>query len=214
MFTNRKDAALQLASALSKYRDHNVIVLGIPRGGVEIAYYVASHLNAEFSMIIVRKLGHPENPEFAFGAMAEDGSLYLTDEASQPENDEEMNQVIEEERNEIQRRIKKLRQGKSLPSLKDRIVIIVDDGIATGATLLAAIAMCRKMKPSKLIVGAPIASKQMEYRLQKLVDSVVILKKPDYFHAVGQGYRDFNNLTDEETMAFIDAWENRLKNAS
>lgn len=214
MFIDRKHAALELANALDKYRDRNAVVLGIPRGGVEIAYYVALQLNAVFSMIITRKLGHPENPEAAFGALAEDGSVYLLPETSGTVMEEEMNMIIDAERKEIQRRIKLLRKGRPLPDLMNKTVIIVDDGIATGATLLAAITLCKKKQAEKIVVGAPIASERTAYELQKIVNDVVILEKPRDYYAVGQGYRYFEDLTDEETIAFVDSWENRLKHAS
>ncbi|MFZ6014341.1 MAG: phosphoribosyltransferase family protein, partial [Bacteroidota bacterium] len=127
---------------------------------------------------------------------------------------EEKDKIIKKEQQEIQRRIRILRKGKALPEMKSKIIILVDDGIATGATLFTAIAMCKKKQPSKLVVAAPIASQQMEFELRKLVDDVLILEKPTSFYAVGQGYRHFENLSDEETMAFVDAWELRLKNAS
>jgi predicted phosphoribosyltransferase len=214
MFFDRKDAALKLAHALDKYKDRDVVVLGIPRGGVEIAYYVALYLNAEFSMVIIRKLGYPQNPEAAFGAVAEDGSLYLSDGPGGSILAEEINAILEIERKEIERRIKSLRKGRPLPDLNGKTVIIVDDGIATGATLFAAVTMCRKKNPSKLIVAAPIASQQMEDELRNMVDDVIVLEKPDSFYAVGQGYRHFQNLTDKETIMFVNAWENRSKKMS
>jgi putative phosphoribosyl transferase len=214
MFIDRKDAAQKLALALSAYRDQNAIVLGIPRGGVEIAYYVALYLHAELSLVITRKLGYQDNPEAAFGAVAEDGSLYLSPGATNVVSQDEIDEVAEMERKEIQRRIKKLRKGKSIPEMRGRTVIIVDDGIATGATLLAAIAMCKKRHPLKIVVAAPIASQRIENELETLVNDVIILEKPIYYYAVGQGYRHFYNLSDEDTIAFLDLWDNRLKTAS
>jgi predicted phosphoribosyltransferase len=206
MFIDRRDAGEKLALALEQYRDKNVLVLGIPRGGVETAYYVAKHLNAELSLVITRKLGFPLNPEAAFGALAEDGSVYISDLARQTLTTEEMNEVIEQQKLEIRRRIEKLRHNKPLPELKDRIVIITDDGIATGATLFATIELCKKMKPRKIVVAAPISGKRMEGLLLKKVDDVVILEKPPLYDAVSQGYEDFYNLTDEEALAFMDKW--------
>lgn len=211
MFANRKDAAIKLAHTLEKYKDQDVVVLGIPRGGAEIAYYVALHLHAMCSLIITRKLAYVENPEAAFGAIAEDGSLYLIEEASDSVSEEDINSAVEKERREIQRRIKLLRKGRALPDLTGKTVILVDDGIATGATLFAAISMCKKKHVGKLIVAAPISSQHMENELRKVADEVVILEKPFFFHAVGQGYRNFNNLTDEETIAFVDAWEQKVR---
>jgi putative phosphoribosyl transferase len=214
MFINRKDAGEKLSTALSGYRNKNVLVLGIPRGGAEIAYYIARYLKAELALIITRKLGFPSDPETAFGAIAEDGSVYLSPEASNVPDDA-MRAIIEHEKQEIKRRIKKLRKGRPLPELKGRTVILADDGIATGSTLFAAIAFCRKMKVGKIVVAAPIAGQRIDYMLIKMVDEVIILEKPEFFYAVGQGYQDFDDLSDEETVAFIDNWElERMKRAS
>lgn len=207
MFLDRKDAGEQLGRALEKFRDKHVLVLGIPRGGAETAYYVAKHLNAELSLVITRKLGYPFNPEAAFGAVAEDGSVYLSESAKQELTKEEINRVLEEQKSEIERRIEKLRRGKPLPDLKGRTIIIVDDGIATGATLFATIALCKKNKAGKIIVAAPIAGKRMERILPQMADDVVILETPTFYSAVSQGYQDFYNLTDEEALAFMDKWE-------
>jgi len=122
-----------------------------------------------------------------------------------------MDSTVEAEWKEAQRRIKIWRKSRPLPDLTDKTVILVDDGIATGATLFTAISMCHKKKPAKIIVGAPIASENLEVELKKIVDDVVILEKPSDYHAVGQGYVDFQNLTDDETTAFVNAWDNRLK---
>jgi putative phosphoribosyl transferase len=207
MFKDRKDAGERLGRALEKYRDQDVIVIGIPRGGVATAYYVAKHLHAEMSVVITRKLGYPFNPEAAFGAVAEDGSLYIADDKDPAVSSEDMQRVLQEQKQEIRRRVQKLRKGKPLPKLEGRIVIITDDGIATGATLFATIALCKKMKASKIIVAAPIAGEWMEPMLQNMVDEVLILEKPSFYSAVSQGYEDFDNLTDEEALAFIDKWE-------
>ncbi|MDE3182507.1 MAG: phosphoribosyltransferase [Bacteroidota bacterium] len=207
MFTDRKDAALKLAKALEKYKDKNAVVLGIPRGGAETAYYVALHLNAELSLLVSRKLGHPANPEYAFGAIAEDGSIYLNPSSSGQLSDETIQEVVDEQKKEIVRRITILRQGKPLPELKGRTVILVDDGIATGATLFAAIEMCKKRKAGKLIVAAPVSGYEMEEELADIVDEVVILEKPGDYYAVSQAYLSFYNLTDEDALKFMQRWE-------
>jgi predicted phosphoribosyltransferase len=207
MFRDRHDAGEKLALALQQYQDKNVLVLGIPRGGVETAYYVARYLKAEFSIIVTRKLGYPLNPEAAFGAIAEDGSLYISDPASQYVSEDEMAEVLREEKLEIERRIGKLRGGRPLPDIAGRTVILVDDGIATGATLLASIEMCRKCNARKIVVGAPIAGKRMERILRQLVDDVVILETPLYYQSVSQGYENFTNLTDDEALSFLNRWE-------
>ena len=210
MFKNRKDAGEKLGKALEQYKDRHVLVLGIPRGGAETAYYVARQLGAEMSLVVTRKLGYPLNPETAFGAVAEDGSIYISEPGRQSLSPKEINTVLEQQKEEIRRRIQKLRRGKPLPDLKGRTVIIADDGIATGATLLATIEMCRKKKAKKIIAAAPVAGADMEGILRYLVDDVVILEKPHFYHAVSQGYEEFSNLSDEEALAFFDKGQKTL----
>lgn len=207
MFRDRKDAGEKLAHALEKYKNMDVLVLGIPRGGVETAYYVANYLNADLSVVITRKLGYPSNPEAAFGALAEDGSVYISEIAKYNLTEAEINEVLKEQQQEIRRRIKKLRQGRPLPDITNKIVIIVDDGIATGATLFATIGLCKNKKAGKIVVAAPIADARTEHILEGVVDDVVILETPSYYTAVSQGYEHFYNLTDQEALAFINKWE-------
>lgn len=207
MFKDRKDAGMQLGRALERYKNQDVLVLGIPRGGAETAYYVAKHLNADLSLVVTRKLGYPSNPEAAFGAIAEDGSIYISDAAKQELSSEEMNEVLMRQKEEIQRRIETLRRGRPLPQLSGRTVIIADDGIATGATLFATIALCKKHKAARIVVASPIAGKRMESILRSMVDDYVILEIPPFYSAVSQGYEDFSNLTDEEALGFMDRWE-------
>jgi putative phosphoribosyl transferase len=207
IFRDRQDGGEQLGRALEKYRNRNALVLGIPRGGVETAYYVARHLNAELSLVVTRKLGYPFNPEAAFGAIAEDGSMFIFDEARQYLSPEVIQRVADRERSEIQRRILALREGKPLPPIEGRTVIIVDDGIATGATLFAAIEMCRKQGASKIIVAAPVSSERMEQVLNSKADEVAILSTPPFYHAVSQGYDLFDNLSDKQVLALLSQWQ-------
>jgi putative phosphoribosyl transferase len=207
MFKDRKDAALQLAIALEKYRGTNALVLGIPRGGAETAFYVAQHLHTELSLLVARKLGHPNNPEYAAGAIAEDGSIYLNPEVRGELSAETLNQLAEEQKKEIERRIRILRNGAPLPPLKNRIVILVDDGIATGATLYAAITMCQKAGATRMVVAAPVSGKDKKRDLLETVDEVVILDTPAFYHAVSQVYHAFYNLTDEEARDYLLRWQ-------
>lgn len=207
MFTDRKDAALQLANALEKYRDTNALVLGIPRGGAETAYYVARHLHAELSLLIARKLGHPHNPEYAVGALAEDGTVYLNPEVRGELSPETIEELTQKQRGEIERRIKMLRNGEPLPPLQNRTVILVDDGIATGATVYAAITMCKKGGAGHIVVAAPVSGKDKKRELLEEVDEVVILENPSFYHAVSQAYESFYNLTDEEAKDFLQRWQ-------
>lgn len=212
MFNNRKDAGEKLGKALKKYEDSHPILLGIPRGGVEVGYYAAIELDCDFDIIIVRKLGHPQQPEAAFGALAEDGSLYLDPWSNQYLSKEIIEEIIGQEKEEIHRRINKYRGGRKLADLKDRTVIIIDDGIATGATLFAAIYMCRKQEPEKLIVAAPVSGKGHLSKINAKTDEVVILEKRDHFYAISQGYQDFTNLNDQQVLHFLDLWRQNLAN--
>src|SRR5512137_118785 len=137
MFHDREDAAIRLAEALSAYRNKHALVLGIPRGGAVTGYHVAKYLNADFSLLISRKLGHPFNPEYAIGALAEDGTVHVNEHALSEVSQDDIDQAVVKQKKEIERRIQILRKGKPLPEMKDKTVIIVDDGIATGATIFA-----------------------------------------------------------------------------
>lgn len=203
MFINRQDAGRQLAEALSYYKKAHPLVLAIPRGGVEVAYYVAQKLGCQLSTVITRKLGHPYQPELAFGALAEDKSLYLNPAIRQKLSKAIIENAISREEKEIKRRIALYRRGKAMPPIKDRTVILVDDGIATGATLFAAIALCKKRKAGSIVVAVPIAAMELKRKLQHQVDDVVILKTPPQLTAVSQGYKQFENLTDEEVVRFL-----------
>lgn len=207
MFYDRKDAALQLAKALEKYKDKEVVVLGIPRGGAVTGYYVAVHLNAGFSLVISRKLGHPANPEYAFGAVAEDGTIHLNKHAMQEVSQEEIDTAVAKQKKEIERRIMILRKGEPLPVIKNKIVLIVDDGIATGATIFAAIKMCRKKEAAKIVVAAPVSGWEIIEELKKDADEVVIPETPLFYHAVSQAYESFETVTDDEAMELLQKWK-------
>lgn len=206
MFRDRNDAGEKLAQALMKFENQGVVVIGIPRGGVEVAYHVARALKADLSMIISRKLGHPENPELAIGAIAEDGSLYLSDLADSVSQGDLYN-VLSREREEIRRRVQELRDGRPLPDLANKVVVLVDDGIATGATIYATIKLCRNQHAARVIVAAPVSSSQSMDKLRKLVDEVCILEVPEMYWAVSQVYKSFTNLEDSEVRNIMKQWE-------
>lgn len=207
MFKDRKDAAIQLGHSLEKFRDQDPLIIGIPRGGVETAYYVAKHLKAEMSLVVTRKIGHPQNPEYAIGAIAEDGSIYLSPIGSEEVSQEEIQNIIVEQKTEIKRRIQQFRKGAPFPDVKDRLVILVDDGIATGATLFATIMFCKNKHAKTIVVAAPVAGQGMYQKLLKMVDDVTILETPIEYRAVSQVYENFYNLSDEETISFLEKWE-------
>lgn len=213
MFRNRTDAGQQLAKALSRYKNKNALVLAIPRGGVEIGFHVAKELNADLSLVISRKLGMPLNPEAAFGAITEDGNIYLSEYAENEMDQDTIDEVVEKEKLELEKRIRLLRCGAPLPDMENKTIIIVDDGIATGATLFAAIMLCDHKNAKELVVAAPVSDRSMKDFLTDYVDDVVILETPKSYHAVSQVYEDFKNLTDEQVIEIMDNWE-RIKKES
>lgn len=193
-----------LAEELYRYRNMNPIVVAIPRGGVETGFMVAKILECELAIAVSRKLGYQNNPEAAFGAMAEDGSLYMNPRASGRLSKEEIEAVMDKEKKEIRRRISKYRKDRPFPDLKNRTVIVVDDGIATGSTLMATLEMCKKKKPDTLVVAAPVCGSDMKTTLTMHADDVVILEVPDEYYAVSQVYRDFSPVTDRDVEKLME----------
>jgi len=207
MFEDRKDAGRKLAGALSKYRGQDVLVLGIPRGGVEIAYEVADHLDADMSMLVSRKLPLPFNPEAGFGAIAEDGSTFIQKDAQAWLSENDMQRIVQEQEKEVERRIRVLRGGESLPAIKDRTVILVDDGLAMGSTMRASIKMCKNMKAKKIIVGVPVSGDRTAREIEEMVDELVVLELPPYFRAVAQIYINWHDVSDEEVRSIMMKWK-------
>jgi predicted phosphoribosyltransferase len=207
MFEDRRDAGRQLAKALEEYRNQDVLVLAIPRGGVEVGYEVADYLDADFSLLVARKLPYPHQPEAGFGAVVEDGSRVILEEASRWVAEEMIEQIIEEQREEIERRKDVLRGGEPLPTIEDRTVILVDDGIAMGSTMRASIKLCKHYEAARIIVAVPVASERVTEAIQQLVDKVVVLEQPSLFRAVAQVYENWYDVPDEEVVSIMTRWE-------
>ncbi len=203
VFDDRKDAGEKLAAALENYKDKGALVLAIPRGGVEVGYQVAKHLNAEFSVLISRKLPFPDNPESGFGAVAEDGSAFIFDFARELFPPEEIERILREQVSEIKRRVSVLRKGKPLPPIKGRTVILVDDGIAMGSTMRASIQLCKNKKAKKIIVASPVSGRDIAEEMKRTADEAVILEKPYFFQAVAQVYRNWYDVSDEEVLGIL-----------
>jgi len=209
IFVDRRDAGFEVGKLLEeRYKGKNALVVGIPRGGVVIAYEIANLLEAELSAIITKKLPHPQQKEFAIGSIAEDGSVYLTS-AAREVSSETIRAIVRSQEREIQSRIQRFRKGKPLPDLQGRIVIIADDGIATGSTIVPAITLCKRRKAAKVIIAAPVSGKRFVSEIHDLADEIVIVEQPEDFYAVGQVYNDFHHLSDEEVVAFIDDFERK-----
>lgn len=207
MFKDRRDAGWRLARVLEKYRNAGVVVLAIPRGGVEVGYQVAAYLNAGFSVLVSRKLPYPDNPEAGFGAVAEDGSTFLLDQAKAWLSEETVEQIVEQQKQEIHRRVQVLRGGRPLPSIYGETVILVDDGIAMGSTMRASVQMCFNQGAGKIVVAAPVSGRDVKERLGDMADEIVVLEQPVFFQAVAQVYRNWYDVSDDEVIEILHRWE-------
>jgi putative phosphoribosyl transferase len=208
MFEDRKDAGEKLARALREYRDKDVLVLAIPKGGVEVGCQVAKYLHSEFSILVSRKLPYADNPEAGFGAVAEDGSIFIFEHARRWLPQETIDTIIKEQREEIKRRIAVLRKGKPLPEIGNKTVILVDDGIAMGSTMRAGITLCKNKKAGKIIVAAPVSGESVAQAIGKMVDEIVVLEQPAFFQAVAQVYRNWYDVSDREVIEIMQRWRN------
>lgn len=203
IYYDRREAGVELGELLAPdYRDKNALILAIPRGGVVVGYEVARMIHGELSVVITKKLPHPQQEELAIGALAEDGSVYLTSYSKNIEEDQ-MRDIIRTQQREIESRIQRFRRGKPLPEIRNRIVIIVDDGIATGSTIVPAIKLCRTKKASRVVVAAPVSGHRYASDIDALADEVRVAEQPDDFYAVGQVYEDFHHLSDEEVTDLL-----------
>lgn len=206
VYINREEAGLRLAQKLSAYigRD-DVLVLGIPRGGVVTAKAVSEKLNVPLSVLVTRKIGAPNQPELAIGAVGPEGSLVLDDKLIRELGVEKeyLDREIRAQSLEVSRRMKKFRVGKHPLILNLKTVVLVDDGIATGATTEAAIRYLKTEKVKKLILAVPVASADSILKLKKLVDKVVVLETPADFYAVGQFYQNFPQVIDAEVIQLL-----------
>ncbi len=214
IFKDRKDAGKKLAEMLFHYRDkQDTIVLGLPRGGVTVAYEIAKTLNLPLDLLIVRKIGFPGNPELAIGALSETGALTLNEEiiATYGVSRDYLAKESERQKEEIARRKVLYRGGEGLPALAGKSVILVDDGIATGATVKAAIRSLKQEKLGKLILALPVASPEAELTLRRMVDEWICLQAPSGFMAVGSYYYNFTQVEDEEVIAMLNECREREK---
>lgn len=206
-FENRQDAGQQLVAALRQYAHRgDVLVLALPRGGVPVAFEVADALQAPLDVFVVRKLGLPGYEELAMGAIATGGALVLNRDVVEHVNvtREEIEAVVERESRELRRRELAFRGHSQSPDISGRTVILIDDGMATGSTMRAAIKAIKQQKPARLVVAVPVASRQAAAEMHAEVDEFVALIMPDDFGAVGQYYEDFAQTSDQEVRHLID----------
>ena len=207
LFQNRNDAGRQLARALTKYKARHPIVLALPRGGVPVAAEVASELDAPLDLVLVRKIGVPFQPELAMGAVTDGAEPAIVRNSEIIEmcgiNPGEFDAVCKEELAEIERRRKRYLGDRARAEVTGQVVIIVDDGIATGATTLAAIRAVRSRKPGELVLAIPVAPLETVKKLHAEVDAIVCLHTPEELGAIGYFYRDFRQVDDEEVVATL-----------
>lgn len=205
MFRDRQDAGLQLAQRVAALALTEPVVLGLPRGGVPVAAEVARMLDAPLDVLLVRKLGSPRNPEYAMGAIGEDGVRVLADAVvrSLGVSPHQLAEIEARERAELERRAARYRQGRSRVDLTGRTAVIVDDGIATGATAAAACLIARNLGAARIVLATPVAPAEWRTALADQADDYVVLDSPSSFYAVGQAYADFSQTSDEEVLAAL-----------
>ncbi len=204
-FRDRRDAGRRLAAALTDYRERNALVVGLPRGGVVVAAEVAEGIGADLDIVVVRKLGAPGQPELGLGAIAEGGVLLLNEPLMRQVNvtRELLQPTIEAEIEELRRRVARYRAGRAPLDVGDRLVIVVDDGLATGGTVRAAAGALRELGAAALVLAAPVGSPRTVAELRPFFDDIVCLQTPDMFYAIGQFYADFRQTTDQEVIELL-----------
>lgn len=207
MFLDRRDAGAKLASKLLKYKDNkDVLVLALPRGGVMTGYETARALRVPMDVLIVRKIGVPWQPEFAAGALSETGALVINKlvVSGYKISKEFLEKEVSRQKEEISRRIELYRNGKGIAGLEDKIIILIDDGAATGATMKAAVETLGEAKIMKLVVALPVSPVDTAEELRGMSDEVVCIETHDDFLAVGNYYQDFTQVSDEEVVDLLE----------
>jgi putative phosphoribosyl transferase len=205
-FEDRQDAGQQLATALKKYKNNkNTYIMALPRGGVVIGHEVAKKLKLPLDVVVPRKIGAPYNEEYGIGAITETGRVIYDDEAIKSVNatKEYISKKVKEETREAKRRINKYRGSRPPLELKNKTVILVDDGIATGLTMQAAIRSVKDRKAKKVIVAVPLSAKDSLKKIKKEADEVVCLDVPIFFTALGSFYGNFEQTTDKEVIKLL-----------
>jgi len=205
-FLDRSDAGRQLAAKLERYADHgDVLILALPRGGVAVGYELARALHAPLDVLIVRKVGVPGQEELAMGALASGGLLVINEEVTRVLgiSEDQVRFAAAREQTELDRRERVYREDRRPPDVRGRTILLVDDGIATGSTMLAAVRALRANHPARIVVAAPVAPPEVCTRLREEADDVVVVQTPEPFIAIGRWYREFPQLTDDDVRRLL-----------
>ena len=210
IFDDRYDAALRLIPLLEKYKNKRGVVLAVPRGGVPLGYYIAKNFNFPLELMLTKKIGHPASEEYAIGAVSLEGEIV---EPPFDISGEYIQNEIKRIRQSLKERYRKFMGDRKPVDLKHKIVIVVDDGIATGNTILAAIKMMQKQKPEKIVVAVPVSPPETARKIKKQVDDFICLYTPAEFFGVGQFYKDFSEVSDEEVIRLLREANNFAKAA-
>jgi putative phosphoribosyl transferase len=199
-FFDRIDAAEQLVPLLVKYKNQNCVVLAVPRGGVPMGFHIAQKLGFPLDLLMTKKIGHPNNPEYAIGAVSLEGTLR---DKEQDVSEDYIQYETQRIRKQLQNRYQRFMPDKKPLELTHKIVIVVDDGIATGYTILAAIELLRKKKPAKIVVAVPVAPPDSANKVRKQVDDFICLYTPVSFYGVGRFYENFEEVTDDKVIQLL-----------
>lgn len=213
IFTDRVEAGKKLAEALKGFRGKDVVVLGIPRGGVVVANEVAKALGAPLDIVVTRKIEAPGEPEFALGAVTQEGDVIMDRQAAESlgASPEYLDDQIRKKREEVNDRMRTLRGDVPYPELQGKVVLIIDDGVATGSSVSAAVISVRKRKPKEIVVAVPVAPKDAIETLAEDGTKVVCLATPGPFLAIGEFYRDFGQVEDIEVKRILDENSSRSR---
>jgi putative phosphoribosyl transferase len=205
LFRDRRDAGARLAEQLEHLRAEEPVVLGLPRGGVPVAFEVASRLGAPLDVIVVRKLGVPVQPELGMGAVGEDGAIVLNDDVVRLArvSGDELDRIAARERSEVERRAERYRGGRPRVDVRGRTAVVVDDGIATGGSARAALQVVRAQGARRAVLGVPVGSPDTIAAMRAEADEVVCVETPFGFMAVGQAYANFSQTTDDEVVELL-----------
>lgn len=206
MFRDRVDAGQRLAERLLPYRAQDPVIVSLPRGGAQVGFQIAVAIRAPLDVLVVRKVGVPDQPELALGALAEGGELYLDRGLLRLLDipDEELQRVVLDETAELSRRVSLYRRDRPPLNLRGRTAIVVDDGVATGSTVRVALQAIRKREPRAVVLAVPVAAADTAEHLLHEVDGLVCLEAPEYLHAISLWYEAFAQLTDEDVVFLLE----------